>query len=45
MLNVRLAGDHLHGRNTAQNRDHQRHHQLQPGEQQFPIQVVTSYFH
>ena len=40
-LSSRSHPRHLVGKRTAQKRHHHRHHKRQPGEQQFPIQVVT----
>ena len=40
-LSPRSHPRHLVGKRTAQKRRHQRHHQRKPGEQLFPIQVVT----
>ena len=40
-LSSRSHPRHLVGKKTAQKRHHHRHHKREPGEQQFPIQVVT----
>ena len=40
-LSSRSHPRHLVGKRTAHKRHHHRHHKRQPGEQQFPIQVVT----
>ena len=40
-LSPRSHARHLVGKKDSTNRRHQRHHQRQPGEQPFPIQVAT----
>ena len=40
-LSSRSHPRHLVGKKDSTERHHRRHHKRQPGEQQFPIQVVT----
>ena len=41
-LSSRSQPRHLVGKKDSTKRHHHRHHKRQPGEQQFPIQEVTS---
>ena len=43
-LSPRSYPRHLVGKKDSTKRRHQRHHKREPGEQLFPIQVVTGYY-